>query len=148
MNRQQMLSALVSAEQSDGFVKTLHRFFGSDFKVSIPFSRAVCDMNIDELHLSVRSRNALKRRHIFTVEQVMDAIAGNELIQIRNLGKKSIREIKTTILDLGFCCLSNEEKSRFFQKTMDLNPGLVDRFVDEGAQDPFSGGSDRWYNIT
>lgn len=130
MNRQELFSALVLSEQDDGFVKTLHRFFGSDFKVRIAFSRTVCDMNIDELQLSVRSMNALKRQHIFTVEQVIDAIANNELIRIRNLGKKSMSEIKTTILDLGFQHLSEQEKSCFFQNIIDLNPGIIDRLLD------------------
>ena len=67
---------------------------------------------------------------------------------IAALSIEDISEIKTTILDLGFRHLSKEEKSRFFQKTMELNPAMVDRLVDRGARDPFSGGSDRWYNKT
>ena len=117
------------SEQSDGFIKTLHRFFGSDFRVRIAYSHVVCDMNIDELQLSVRSMNALKRQHIFTVEQVIDAIANNELIRIRNLGKKSLNEIKTTILDLGFQHLSEGEKHQFFDTLINLNPEIVDRLL-------------------
>ena len=129
MNRQELHSALVMSEQTDGFVKTLHRYFGSDFKVRIAFSRSVCDMNIDDLQLSVRSMNALKRQHIFTVEQVIDAIANHELIRIRNLGKKSLNEIKTTILDLGFQQLSANERLRFFEDLITLNPDISDRLV-------------------
>ena len=126
MNRQELFSALVKSEQIDGFIRTLHHYFGADFKVRIAFSRAVCDMNIDELQLSVRSMNALKRQHIFTVEQVIDAIASHELIRIRNLGKKSLNEIKTTILDLGFQQLSENEKLCFFETLITLNPEIVD----------------------
>ena len=129
MNRQELLSALVMSEQTDGFVKTLHRYFGSDFKVRIAFSRSVCDMNIDELQLTVRSMNALKRQHIFTVEQVIDAIANSELIRIRNLGKKSLNEIKTTILDLGFQHLSANENVSFFENLISLNPKIVDKLT-------------------
>ena len=129
MNRQELFSALVKSEHTDGFVKTLHRYFGSDFKVCIAFSRAVCDMNIDELQLSVRSMNALKRQHIFTMEQVIDAIASNELIRIRNLGKKSLNEIKTTILDLGFQHLSENEKLCFFENLITLNLEIVDKLT-------------------
>lgn len=129
MNRQELFSALVKSEQTDGFVRTLHRYFGADFKVRIAFSRAVCDMNIDDLQLSVRSMNALKRQHIFTVEQVIDAIASHELIRIRNLGKKSMNEIKTTILDLGFQHLSEKEKLRFWDELITLNPSIVDRLT-------------------
>lgn len=129
MNRQELLSALVMSEQKNGFIKTLHRYFGSDFKVRIAFSRSVCDMNIDDLQLSVRSMNALKRQHIFTVEQVINAIANHELIRIRNLGKKSLNEIKTTILDLGFLHLSANEKLSFFENLISLNPEIVDKYI-------------------
>ena len=122
---------MVLSEQTVGFVKTLHRYFGADFKVRIAFTRAVCDMSIDELPLSVRSMNALKRQHIFTVEQVIDAIANNELIRIRNLGKKSMCEIKTTILDLGFQDLTENEKLRFFETLLTLNPEITERLMKE-----------------
>lgn len=112
-----------------GFVKTLHQYFGSNFRVSIAYSKSVCAMSIDDLDLSVRSSNALKRQHIFTVEEVIDAIANNELIRIRNLGKKSMNEIKTTILDLGFQHLNENEKIRFFDKLITLNPEIVEQLM-------------------
>ena len=129
MNRRELLSAIILSEQTAGFVQTLDRYFGSDFKVRIAFSRSVCAMSIDELPLSVRSMNALKRSHIFTVEQVIDAIAGNELARIRNLGKKSMCEIKTTILDLGFQDLTENEKLRFFENLLSLNPEITERLL-------------------
>lgn len=58
------------------------------------------EMSIDELELSVRSYNCLKRASINTVEELTKK-SELEMMKVRNLGKKSFDEIKHKLEDLG-----------------------------------------------
>ena len=58
------------------------------------------DMNIDELELSVRSYNCLKRAGIQTVEELTQKTE-DEMMRVRNLGKKSLKEVKDKLAALG-----------------------------------------------
>ena len=60
----------------------------------------VLDMTIEELDLSVRSYNCLKRAGILTLHDLVDK-SENEMVKIRNLGKKSLKEVKEKLLELG-----------------------------------------------
>ena len=60
----------------------------------------VLEMNIDELELSVRSYNCLKRAGIQTVEELTQR-SEEEMMRVRNLGKKSLKEVKDKIYELG-----------------------------------------------
>ena len=67
----------------------------------------VLEMNIDELELSVRSYNCLKRAGIQTVEELTQRTE-DEMMRVRNLGKKSLKEVKDKIYDLGLSFKSYE----------------------------------------
>lgn len=54
------------------------------------------DLPIEELGLSVRSYNCLKRRGIYTIGEVFN-LTDDDYRRIRNLGEKSIKEIKTKL---------------------------------------------------
>jgi DNA-directed RNA polymerase subunit alpha len=58
---------------------------------------------IEDLDLSVRSYNCLKRAGIQTVEELTQKTE-DEMMKVRNLGKKSLKEVKDklTELDLSF----------------------------------------------
>ncbi|GAG85520.1 unnamed protein product, partial [marine sediment metagenome] len=56
--------------------------------------------SIEELELSVRAYNCLKREGIDSVEKLLEYSEG-ELLDIRNFGQKSIQEVKDKIKDLG-----------------------------------------------
>lgn len=62
----------------------------------------VLEMTIEELDLSVRSYNCLKRASINTVEELTE-YSESEMLRVRNLGKKSLDEVKAKLeeLDLG-----------------------------------------------
>lgn len=122
MNKQELLTTLVLSEQRIGLVQTLHCFYGANIKVSIGYTNSACNTGIDELCFSVRSQNALKRASIFTVGEVINALNQEQIEKIRNLGRKSISEIKTRILQFGFDQLSAGEKVQFFSILIDLNP--------------------------
>lgn len=57
-------------------------------------------MMIEDLDLSVRSYNCLKRAGIQTVEE-LTMRTEDEMMRVRNLGKKSLKEVKDKLMDLG-----------------------------------------------
>ena len=61
----------------------------------------VLDMTIEDLDLSVRSFNCLKRAGINTVEDLVSKSEG-EMMRVRNLGKKSLEEVIGKLNSLGF----------------------------------------------
>lgn len=61
---------------------------------------SVSQKMIEELELSVRSYNCLKRAGITTVEELTEKTE-EEMIHVRNLGKKSLNEVKEKLHSLG-----------------------------------------------
>ncbi|MBQ3848509.1 MAG: DNA-directed RNA polymerase subunit alpha [Clostridia bacterium] len=64
---------------------------------------------IEEIELSVRSSNCLKRANIKTVGDLV-AMTEDELSRVRNLGKKSLEEIIEKLGEMGFQLKSNDNK--------------------------------------
>jgi len=60
----------------------------------------VMEMTIEEMDLSVRSYNCLKRANINTVEELTNKTE-EEMMKVRNLGKKSLVEVQKKLEDLG-----------------------------------------------
>ncbi|NLW41822.1 MAG: DNA-directed RNA polymerase subunit alpha [Tissierellia bacterium] len=67
----------------------------------------VLEMTVEELDLSVRSYNCLKRAGINTVEELIDKTE-SEMMKVRNLGKKSLTEVKVKLAELDLS-LKEEE---------------------------------------
>ena len=68
----------------------------------------VLEMSIDELELSVRSYNCLKRAGINTVEELINKTP-EDMMKVRNLGRKSLEEVQSKISELGFHFRPSEE---------------------------------------
>ncbi len=66
------------------------------------------EMSIDELELSVRSYNCLKRAGINTVEELCNKTP-EEMMKVRNLGRKSLEEVLEKLKELGLKLNSSEE---------------------------------------
>ena len=66
------------------------------------------DMKIDELELSVRSYNCLKRAGINTVEELCSKTP-DEMMKVRNLGRKSLEEVLAKLKELGLALSQGEE---------------------------------------
>ena len=64
-------------------------------------------MIIEDLDLSVRSYNCLKRAGIQTVEELTQKTE-DEMMRVRNLGKKSLKEVKDKLIDLGLSFKIND----------------------------------------
>ena len=68
----------------------------------------VLELNIDELELSVRSYNCLKRAGINTVEELTNKTA-DDMMKVRNLGRKSLEEVLAKLKELGLSLKSGED---------------------------------------
>ena len=68
----------------------------------------ILEMTIEELDLSVRSFNCLTRAGINTVDDLINK-SEEEMMKVRNLGKKSFDEVKEKLQSLGFDLSSEEE---------------------------------------
>ena len=68
----------------------------------------VLTMTIDELELSVRSYNCLKRAGIDTVESLVDKTS-EDMMKVRNLGRKSLEEVLAKLKELGLALKESEE---------------------------------------
>lgn len=68
----------------------------------------VLEMSIEELELSVRSYNCLKRANISTVEDLISKTE-SEMMKVRNLGKKSFDEVTAKLHSLGLDFAQEEE---------------------------------------
>ncbi len=69
----------------------------------------VLEMTIEELDLSVRSFNCLKRAGINTVSELIQK-SEDEMIKVRNLGKKSLEEVDHKLIELGLALRKKEEE--------------------------------------
>ncbi|MGN1411210.1 MAG: DNA-directed RNA polymerase subunit alpha [Oscillospiraceae bacterium] len=68
----------------------------------------ILEMTIEELDLSVRSFNCLKRAGINTVDDLINK-SEEEMMKVRNLGRKSFEEVRDKLTSLGFTLSSEED---------------------------------------
>lgn len=68
----------------------------------------ILEMNIEELDLSVRSYNCLKRAAVNTVEDLVNKTE-EEMMKVRNLGKKSLEEVVQKLESLGLSLKASDE---------------------------------------
>ena len=69
----------------------------------------VLEMSIDELELSVRSYNCLKRAGINTVEELTNKTP-DDMMKVRNLGRKSLDEVYAKLKELGLSLRTGDEQ--------------------------------------
>ena len=65
------------------------------------------EITIEELDLSVRSYNCLKRAGINTVEELIQKNE-DEMMKVRNLGRKSLEEVQQKLASLGLSLRQND----------------------------------------
>ena len=66
------------------------------------------EMNIEDLDLSVRSFNCLKRAQVNTVEDLVNKTE-EDMMKVRNLGRKSLEEVICKLESMGFSLKKSEE---------------------------------------
>lgn len=121
MNKNLNATELLKQSDLNGFIQTIYSEFGKTVDVSIPISEKDMNTDIADLNLSVRAFNGLKRRGVSTVRDLVGIIENGDLHCVRNLGRLSVSQIKTIVLDHCYSQLTDEEKIIFFQKLIDKN---------------------------
>lgn len=80
------------------------------------------NMSIEDMDLSVRSYNSLKRAGYHTVGDLLTGIdTGHELSKIRNCGAKSIREIKEKLFLLQYDAIPSYRKEAYLNEVLLMN---------------------------
>ena len=69
------------------------------------------EMSIEELELSVRSSNCLRRANIDTVEKLTQKTE-EDMIKVRNLGRKSLNEIKSKLAGMGLSLAQDDDTNK------------------------------------
>ena len=121
MDKLKVVEELYKASEIYGLSETLDKVFGKNVNVKIGFSKIDCEKKIEEIEFSVRAINSLKRSGLFTIGDVIDAVAQNKIMQIKNLGIKTRNEIKTRLLVLGYENSNVIEKKHFWLDAIERN---------------------------
>lgn len=107
-------------------VSAVLSLFGNNLRVRIPMDAEFQAVSVEELDLSARAKNGMMRSQAVNVGKVADLIMdekdGKKAIEdIKNLGKKSIAEIKTTLLEEGYARLTDDERIAFWKAFIEDN---------------------------
>ncbi len=119
--KQELAKVLMESADQIGVIPTLVTLFGRRVNMIVPYNNKTYEISIDSLDFSARAMNAMKRSGIFTLGEVIDAVASGALLQIRNLGKKTENEIKTKIMAFSYEQLTLAEKQQFFLTVIEKN---------------------------
>ena len=104
------LAAKVLVEHLNLFIDLTEHVSNVEIMVEIEEDQKekVLEMTIEELDLSVRSYNCLKRAGINTVEELANK-SEDDMMKVRNLGKKSLEEVIQKLEELGLGLKPSEE---------------------------------------
>jgi DNA-directed RNA polymerase subunit alpha len=104
------LAARVLTEHLNLFVNLSEEAAGAEILIekNDTSKEKALEMTIEELDLSVRSFNCLKRAGINTVEDLVSK-SEDEMMKVRNLGRKSLEEVMAKLDSLGFMLNKDDE---------------------------------------
>lgn len=104
------LSAKIMSDYVDVFVSLVEKMKSQEILVSQDDEKQTkkLEMSIEDLDLSVRSYNCLKRAGIHTVQDLVKK-SEDDMLKVRNLGKKSLDEVMNKLQELGFNLRNKEE---------------------------------------
>ena len=112
--------AVALRDQADkiGILATLHQL--GLYDALVPYSTRLADLSIDEMNLTVRSSNGLKRANAGTFGRLRELLAmENGILSVRNLGQKSAKEIKQLFFEECYTRLLPYEKAQYWQEILD-----------------------------
>ena len=121
MSENAIVEELYEAIENHGLMNTLCTVYGKGCQIELGYTQKLCDTNVSELDLSVRSYNALMRANCKTVGEAITAINKGALMKVRNLGVKSVAEIRKLILEYGYAQASERRKKEFLHNLVRLN---------------------------
>ena len=99
---------------------------GGHFRYTVSLNDQFLGQDINELELSVRSYNCLKRAGVSTIGELVDRIDSySDLLKMRNLGQKSASEIMLYLFLNNYMFLKPEKRKAYLKKVLKIN-GLSD----------------------
>ena len=103
-------------------LNSVYAKYGKQLRFPIYLGQALTEAPLEDLELSVRSYNCLKRAGMRTVGDLVEGIDGRtDLLKIRNLGIRSANEIMQAVMEYQYYLLSDEGKSRYLKRVSELN---------------------------
>ena len=121
MQKMTRVENLYEAIERYGLMNTLCAEFGKGCQIELGYTQRLCETSVSELDLSVRSYNALMRATCKVVGEAIVAINEEKLFAVRNLGVKSIAEIRKLILEYGYAQASDRQKREFLRRLVEMN---------------------------
>ena len=112
--------AISLRDQADksGILAVLHQLGVHD--ALVPYSSRLAGLSIDEMSLTVRSSNGLKRANAGTFGKLKALLSmENGIMSVRNLGQKSAKEIKQLFFEECYVRLLPYEKAQYWQMVLD-----------------------------
>ena len=112
--------AVFLRDQADknGVLTTLRQLGVQD--ALVPYSVRFKELAIDEMSLTVRSSNGLKRANIHTFGSLKERMdVENGLINIRNIGQKSLKEIRRLFFEECYTRMLPYERATYWQEILD-----------------------------
>ena len=121
MEKEKMVEEMYERMEKDGMIDVKIEYFGINAEMELPFYDGAKNTDIEDIGLSVRSFNCLKRAGIDTVGKAVVALRQGDLLHIRNLGLKSRNEIYVTVCNFGYENLDERTKKEFIRSLLKLN---------------------------
>ena len=117
-NTDTIVRTLYDSACENGLIRTLEAVFGSRCVLPLPLSTAVCEAPVTELMLRSRGGNGLMRMKLNNIGELTDMIAENRLASVRNIGDKTVREIKTALVTFVWGQLDEEDKMELLREIL------------------------------
>lgn len=109
-------------QYSEISIKELMIERGENFRFPVYMNDGFMSTDIDVLDLSVRASNGLKKAGFFTVGAMVEKISGrDDLLKLRNMGKKSVSEVMEKLFCYQFSLLNDDMKKKFVTRVVELN---------------------------
>ena len=121
MNKTLALENFHKLVERDGLIKSVRAILGDGVIVRLPFASVVYDRPIEDLSLSTRSYNCLCRNGIVKIDHLLTNLQRDDFSKMRNLGVKSLNEIKNKVIDYGYKNLSKGEQIKFLSGLIEDN---------------------------
>lgn len=121
MNENAIVEELYEAIKDHGLMNTLVTIFGKGAIIEMGFTKALCETEVKDLDLSVRAYNGLMRAGCKTIGQLIEKINDGTLIKIRQIGLKSVAELRSFVVELGYERMSDKRKKEFLHHFIKLN---------------------------
>ena len=105
-----------------GELEGLYSKYGRQLRFPVYLGKALTEAPLEDLELSVRSFNCLRRAGLFTVGELVSSINGrDDLLRIRNLGARSAEEIMQALMQYQYLLLPEKQRGKYLKRMVELN---------------------------